>query len=606
MQRPSHRRNRLEALERRLFLSAPPHRAVHHPQPPAVSHVLIISVDGLHQADVTDPALQQSLATIEALKQQGISYSHASTTHPSDSFPGTLAYLTGAGPGTTGVFYDDSYSRTLFAPGSNPAKSSPGTEVQYAENIDKNQNLISGGGNFDASSIDPAQLPLDKNGNPVYPHSFLKVNTIFNVAHDAGLFTAYADKHPAYEIVNGPSGNGLDEFYAVEVNSTTALLDPSTGKTVNADALVAANPFTDVSKYTLVDPSTDPLGPKDPNLELTTNNVLLTERNDDVRVQGILNEINGMNPLGTKSAKVPNLFGFNFQAVSVAEKDTNGGVTLLPNGQAGPPTNLLKAAMAHTDASINAIVGALKANKLWSSTLIALTAKHGQTPRVGNAGLMKDSTLPDLLNGKGITVAQATQDDVSLIYLKDQTQTAAAVSAIQALKASGTIDVYFKGNKITLPASQIVNQVLSGDALQHAGLGNPAANSTTPDIIVTLKPGYIWVGNPLNFAHKNGEHGGFSADDTHVPLILSTGNTAASFSGQVISKPVATKQIAVTVLEALGLDPHKLQGAMAEHTQALPFSVPGQHDQGGDNNQQNRQEKQVASLFNGLDQNKDK
>ena len=604
MHRPSHRRNRVEVLERRLFLSASPHLA--HPKPPTVSHVLIISVDGLHQADVTDPALQQSLATIEALKQQGISYSHASTTHPSDSFPGTLAYLTGAGPGTTGVFYDDSYSRTLFAPGSNPAKSSPGTEVMYAENIDKNQNLISGGGNFDASSIDPAQLPLDKNGKPVYPHSFLKVNTIFNVAHDAGLFTAFSDKHPAYEIVNGPSGNGLDEFYAPEVNSTSALLDLTTNKTVNADALVAANPFTDVSKYKLVDPSTDPLGAMDPNLEGTTNNVLLTERNDDLKVQAILNEINGKDPFGTKAAKVPNLFGFNFQAVSVAEKDATGGVTLLPNGQEGPPTDLLKAAMAHTDASINAIVSALKTNNLWSSTLIALTAKHGQTPRVGNAGLMKDSTLPDLLNGKGIAVAQATQDDVSLIYLKDQTQTAAAVSAIQALKASGTIDVFFKGNKITLPASQIINQVLSGDALQHAGLGNPAANSTTPDIIVTLKPGYIWVGNPLKFAHKNAEHGGFSADDTHVPLILSTGSTAASFSGQVISKPVATKQIAVTVLEALGLDPHKLQGAVAEHTQALPLSVPGQHDQGGDNNQQNEQEKQVASLFNGLDQNKDK
>lgn len=570
-------RKAVELLESRLFLSASPLKAAAAKALPApYQHVLIVSVDGLHQADVTDPALQQTLANIESLKAHGISYSHASTTKPSDSFPGTLAYLTGAGPGTTGVFYDDSYSRTLRPPGSS-ASAKPGTEVVYAENLDKNQSLLSGGGNFDASSIDPSQLPVDSHGNVVYPHQFLKVNTIFNVAHNAGLYTAFGDKHPSYEIANGPSGNGIDDFYSPEINSMVALLDPTTHMTVNADALLAANPYTDVSKYTLVDPSTDPVAVNpstgmsaDPNLQDPTTNVLLCERYDDLKVQADLNEINGMNSRGTHSAPVPNLFGLNFQAVSVAEKDFNGGVQLLPNGQ-GIPTDILKAAMAHTDASIGKLVGALKANGLWSSTLIALTAKHGQAPRIGHAGLMADTTIPNLLAKAGAPVAQATQDDVSLIWLQDQATTSVAVSALQTFKATGTIDVYFKGVKQTLPANQVINQILSGAALQQNGLGNPATDSSTPDIIVTLKPGYVWVGKPATgYAHKNGEHGGFSADDTHVPLILSGGSFPAVFSGKVVSQQVQTRQIAVTALDALGLDARQLKGAVAEHTQALP------------------------------------
>jgi hypothetical protein len=40
----------------------------------------------------------------------------------------------------------------------------------------------------------------------------LKTNTIVNVAHAAGLYTAWADKHPAYEIANGPSGEGVNDL----------------------------------------------------------------------------------------------------------------------------------------------------------------------------------------------------------------------------------------------------------------------------------------------------------------------------------------------------------------------------------------------------------
>src|SRR5208337_381767 len=194
----------LERLEDRFVLST---------AAAAASHELLLSVDGLHNADLTDPQLAPVLTNIQNLQNSGVTYTDAHTTSPSDSFPGTLSYLTGAGPGTTGVFYDDSYSRTLLAPGSN-SNAQPGTEVQYAENIDKNQALLSGGGNFDASSIDPSKLPIDPTTNQVvYPNQFLKVNTIFDVAHQAGLYTAFSDKHPAYQIAAGSDPAAINDLY---------------------------------------------------------------------------------------------------------------------------------------------------------------------------------------------------------------------------------------------------------------------------------------------------------------------------------------------------------------------------------------------------------
>ena len=540
-------------------------------------HVLLLSVDGLHQADVTDPNLAPDLTNILKLQQGGVSYTTASTTTPSDSFPGTLSYLTGAGPGTTGVFYDVSYDRSLFAPGSNPATSQPGTTVSYDESVDKNQSLLSGGGNFDATSIDPSKLPLNSQGQPVYPNQFLQVNTAFDVAHQAGLYTAFSDKHPAYQIANGNDPNAINDFYGPEINSTTALYDPVTKKTVDANALLAANPFTDVSKYTLVDPSTDPLGSKDPNLiNDTTHNLLLTERYDDLKVQAILNEIAGKTSQGNDFAPVPNLFGMNFQAVSVAQKYALGGITLLPDGSTAPST-ILEAAIQHTDASIGEIVAALqntgdgRGATLWNSTDLILTAKHGQDPRVNAGFLMADTTLPmDVLGKAGVPVAQATQDDVSLLYLQDPKQTDVAVSALQDFQKNGTITAYQQGTQVNVKANKVIDQILWGPALVAAGFGDPSKDGTTPNIIVTLKPGFIWVGNPKNFTFKRAEHGGFVQDDTHVPLIVSGGALPSALQGTTQDAPVQTKQIAVTAMNMLGLSADSLQGVVLEGTKGLP------------------------------------
>src|SRR5262249_51850628 len=152
--------------------------------------------------------------TFAKLTGSGIRYPNAMTTGPSDSFPGLLAPVTGGTSKLTGVFYDNSFDRSMFAPGS-ACTGSPGTNTVYDESIDKNPTSFDAGGTLGdvISQIDSANLPRALVAGvcaPVYPHSFIKVNTIFEVIHAHGGRTAWSDKHPAYDIVNGPSGIGVE------------------------------------------------------------------------------------------------------------------------------------------------------------------------------------------------------------------------------------------------------------------------------------------------------------------------------------------------------------------------------------------------------------
>ena len=81
-------------------------------------HVLLISVDGLHALDVANYVAAHPDSTLASLVKTGVFYPSALTTNPSDSYPGMLAQVTGGTPKSTGVFYDDSYVRNFFAPGS--------------------------------------------------------------------------------------------------------------------------------------------------------------------------------------------------------------------------------------------------------------------------------------------------------------------------------------------------------------------------------------------------------------------------------------------------------------------------------------------------------
>ena len=78
-------------------VAAGSHGSPHHRAPS--KHVLLLSVDGLHQSDLDWYVAHHPHSALAALVHRGTSYTHATTTFPSDSFPGMVAQLTGGGPG---------------------------------------------------------------------------------------------------------------------------------------------------------------------------------------------------------------------------------------------------------------------------------------------------------------------------------------------------------------------------------------------------------------------------------------------------------------------------------------------------------------------------
>ena len=73
-----------------------------------IRHVLMISVDGMHEVDLQRWIKAHPGGTLAELTARGTTYSQAFTTAPSDSFPGMIAQVTGSTPLSSGVFYDDS------------------------------------------------------------------------------------------------------------------------------------------------------------------------------------------------------------------------------------------------------------------------------------------------------------------------------------------------------------------------------------------------------------------------------------------------------------------------------------------------------------------
>lgn len=79
-------------------------------------YVAVFSVDGFHSSDVTKYVALRPQSNIAQLLQTGYEYTDAFTSAPSDSFPGTMNFVTGASPRTTGVWYDDTYDRSFWNP----------------------------------------------------------------------------------------------------------------------------------------------------------------------------------------------------------------------------------------------------------------------------------------------------------------------------------------------------------------------------------------------------------------------------------------------------------------------------------------------------------
>jgi Type I phosphodiesterase / nucleotide pyrophosphatase len=514
-------------------------------------HVLLISVDGLHQYDLAQWTHEHPQSNLAQLARAGTVYSNATSSKPSDSFPGLLAPITGGTPKSTGVFYDDSYSRTMYAPGSN-CQGAPGAEMVYDESIDANAST--GQRTILGETIDPASLPQAIVGGTcqaVYPNDFAKTNTVFSVANAAGLHTAWADKHPAYQLVNGHgTPNAVNDLFTPEIN---------------ADLIPAS--LVDTRNNTITFPHPNPDGTGNYFIPDYVGN---TEAYDHIKVDGVLNQIDGLSSGGTAGAGVPAIFGMNFQTVSVAEKDVDPSKTCDPTRNDGTPcdpnyvaggyepgtlafTPQLEGGLQFIDDSIGSLVSELKAQHVYDSTEIILTAKHGQSPIDPTTLAKVGHATAAVLSAANIPVAQVTDDDVSLIWLANQRDTAAAVQALQTSIANGN------------PAR--IATVYSGKPLAKM-FGDPAKNDRTPDIIVQPIPGTIYSTSNAKVA----EHGGFAADDNRVALVVVNGQrgNGGGTEGRVIDANVDTTQVAPTILQALGLDPSQLDAVRLEHTHQLP------------------------------------
>ena len=77
----------------------------------------------------------------------GVDFTNAQTPFPSDSFPGMVAQVTGGNPTTTGVYYDDTLQPRAAAGRARRAApaSTPGAEVTYFEQLDKNPHALDAG-----------------------------------------------------------------------------------------------------------------------------------------------------------------------------------------------------------------------------------------------------------------------------------------------------------------------------------------------------------------------------------------------------------------------------------------------------------------------------
>ncbi len=541
-----------------------------------VRHVLLISVDGMHAVDLLNCATGISGANggapycpnLAQLKGTAINYLGASTSKPSDSFPGLMALMTGGSPRSVGAFYDVAYDRSLDPPAATTGdgvagspgacvKNAPptGTTTEFDEGIDIDQTKLNGGapsGDGGIASIDPSRLERDPSQGcaPVYPWNFVRTNTIFGVIHAAGGYTAWSDKHPSYSSVSGPgNGTNVNDYYSPEINSIpVALPGVSAGSGCNPlpdqTAVAASNAWTDSFQ----------------NIQCY----------DSLKVNAILNEINGKTHNGSARAPIPMLFGMNFQAVSVGQKLIEKSLSLTGGyvDSEGTPTPSLLSEIQFVDNSIGKMVAALKANGAYNSTLIVITAKHGQSPidsarYTGITASGPVTTSPaTILDGYGClplsespsnpTGIGPTEDDVSLVWLNSSCTTASAVSKLEA-QSPATAN------------SAGIGQIFWGPAMTQLfnppGLG-PGLDPRTPDILVTPNIGVTYSGSTKKLA----EHGGFAHDDTNVIMLLANPSLRSSTQ----TGPVETMQVAPTILQVLGLNPNALQSVVQEGTQVLP------------------------------------
>lgn len=507
--------------------------------PGPYQHVLLLSIDGLHASDLANWIASKSGSTgaLAHLSLTGTTFANAFATAPSNGFPGMLGIATGGTPLSTGVYWDDSYDRNLYAPGSNCATSpNPGTEVNYTQAIDTSTTTL-------FPTIDPTTLPLQLSGSnctPVYPHQFTRTNTVFEAIHSglSGSRTAWADDHPSYDILNGPSGTGVDDLFTPELNST----DPQQTSIDYTGAYTAAQLY------------------------------------DSYKVQAVLNQIAGKDSSGKHTVGVPQLFGMNFKSVEIGQRlpksgpgDTGTYAGLVGGYKASNGTfdTALIKQLQSVDTQIGTIVSALQTAGLANSTLVIVTAKYGEAPinRTGLTHLDPRSRLLHIYNTYYPPQNQqgaffAVYSDIALIWL----------NPVNANTSNMTDYVHWRYYTEHHNALYLhLESELDEQSMVQDYNANPFKDNRVPSLMILPWEGVIYSTTPATTTEL-ADHGGFTNDDLNVALLVSAPNMTQGYNFDA----VGTTQVAPTILTALGLNasPSPLQSVQIEGTQALPITLP--------------------------------
>jgi hypothetical protein len=554
---------------------------------PASKHVLLISVDGMHQSDLDWYVANHPGSTLAKLTHTGTEYTKAATSNPSDSDPGGTAIMTGGNPRSTGIYYDVEYSHKVDEAGAacTPGQPATGGDVIYDSpddalasvkdfinpttgtfpSFDENGSIFAGGVDTNpaaimnlknnASSFNTATFPVDPaTCKSIMPWDYLGDNTIFQVIHSAGLRTAWSDKHAVYMSFNGPGSNGqsIDDYFGPEIDSQAV----------------------------------EPNGVPYPQDDDWAHIEAATKQYDSYKVKAVLNEIDGRDHSGMTHVGTPAIFGMNFQAVSVAQKirmtpatlfgpDANGNYTTSTPKPGGyqwvngrlVPGPVLSSALNYVDAQLGRMVSQVHKDGLAGSTTIIVTAKHGQSPQDPN----KLITVPDGPIVSAINAAWAqthpnntslivagTDDDLWQSYLSDNSQAACDFVKNYLWNHTAQGDDVNK-NPVTVKHSGLARIWAGANAAKFFGV--PVDDGRYPDIFGKVQEGIVYSG-PTKLA----EHGGMNVGDRHVLMIVS----GAGIPARVVSDSVETTQVAPTILALLGLNPHRLTAVHAEGTRVLP------------------------------------
>src|ERR1700683_2764914 len=523
-----------------------------------IKHVLLLSIDGMHAVDFYN--CSNGIAGVNdgnpfcpnmtALSQSGINYVNTESSKPSDSFPGMAALASGGTPKTTGLYYDVAYDRSLDAPAvttgtglaagpCTPYGTPTGTTTDNDQGVDLDDTKLNGGapgaGLTEAgiASIDPKKLARDPQAGcaPVWPWNFIRTNTLFGVIHAAGGYTAWIDKHPSYSFVGGPGGKGLDDYYSPEVNSNVVPLPGI--KTLDG---APCDPIRDRA-----------------SLSGWNSSFANIQCYDAIKVYALLNQVAGKTHSGAPAA-IPAVFGMNFQSVYVGESVNEGGVAAggYRNATALPSPELLKE-IEYVDTCIGEIVSALKRAGIYDDTLLIITAKHGESPIDPTRYVADGANTPATLQGDLIPFSEsplnttgigATEDDVSVLWLKKGESVTAAVDLLENNAAEIGLGQIYYGPTLALN--------------YNVGGLEPGEDSRSPDIIVAPNVGVTYSGSTSMI----GDHGGFGHDDTNVILMVAN----PRFTAQTVSATTRTAQVAPTILQALGLNPEALTAVKTEGT----------------------------------------